>query len=85
MDTVESSVTNEEVGKLLGLSHSMVSRLRSGNRGASFDTMMSIERKLGWMVEAQVRSRAAGRWGLDFEAELVRKYGSLVHEAKDRV
>lgn len=82
MDTVKSTVTNEQVGKMLHLSHSMVSRLRSNDRNPSFETMVEIERKFGWMMESQIRSRTAGRWGVEFEEVLVRKFDPdlVVHE-----
>lgn len=83
MDTVKATVTNEKVAQDLGLSHSMISRLRSGGRNPSFETMIAIERKLAWTVEAQIRSRTAGRWDVDFEGILGQKYDRpLVRETQ---
>jgi transcriptional regulator with XRE-family HTH domain len=84
MDPVKSSVTNEQVAKDLGLSHSMVSRLRSGGRNPSFETMIAIERKLKWLMEDQIRARTAGRWDSSFEELLAKTYDqrTLVHQTQ---
>lgn len=53
--------TNEEIGQRIGLSHSGVSRIRSGGRTPNIQTMGRIERACGWTIEEQSRAAAQGR------------------------
>lgn len=71
-----SLATNVEVAERLGLTHSGVSRLRSGDRRASFDVMARIEKRLGWELSYQVNARRDGKWAEAFEAVLVKEYGA---------
>ena len=50
-------MTNEEIGKLIGLSYSAVSRVRRGERLPSIDVMVAIESHFGWSVSDQVKVR----------------------------
>lgn len=61
------SPTNSEVGAALGLTHSGVSRIRSGKRLPSIDRMNHIAEFYGWGVEAQMEARAAGTYATEFE------------------
>ncbi len=53
-------MTNEEIGKLIGLSYSAVSRLRRGERLPSVGVMVAISDQLGWSVDEQVTTRVVG-------------------------
>jgi transcriptional regulator with XRE-family HTH domain len=66
-------MTNEEIGKLIGLSHSAVSRLRRGERLPSIQVMLNVQDVFGWAITDQiwVRSYAgAGGYGQAFNDEL---------------
>lgn len=52
-------MTNEEIGKLIGLSYSAVSRLRRGERLPSVDVMVAISTHFGWGVADQVQVRTS--------------------------
>jgi len=52
-------VTNEEIGKKLGLTYSAVSRLRRGERLPSIGVMMAVETHFAWSVADQVKTRAS--------------------------
>lgn len=62
--------TNEAVGQLLGLSHSGVSRIRSGARIPLLTTMQRIERALGWPVGLQAAAAARGDYAAQFEQRI---------------
>lgn len=47
-------MTNEEIGKLIGLSHSAVSRLRRGERLPSIAVMVTIQDVFGWAITDQI-------------------------------
>jgi len=55
----ESGLTNQQVGELIGLTYSAVSRLRSGDRLPSIPTMYNIEVAFGWPVADQLEMRTA--------------------------
>lgn len=61
-------LTNVELGKVLGLDHSSISRLRRGERGASIDVMLRIEDLWRWTVRDQRAALKSGTYGLKFEA-----------------
>ena len=73
-DTDQPRVTNGQLGTWLGLTHVTVSRLRSGARGASPDTMSLFAEKLGWSVDDQVKARLAKSYHTDFETYACREY-----------
>jgi len=60
-------VTNQELGELIGLSHSSVSRLRSGERGTSTTVMLRVEEALGWDLHDQIKSRDDGTYASKLE------------------
>lgn len=53
--------TNEEIGQRIGLSHSGVSRIRSGGRIPNLVTMGRIEQATNWTIEQQSRAASEGR------------------------
>jgi transcriptional regulator with XRE-family HTH domain len=63
--------TNEEIGQRIGLSHSGVSRIRSGGRIPNLVTMGRIEQATGWTIEEQSRAAATGR--LNYTIEFVKR------------
>lgn len=64
-------VSNQELGELIGLSHSSVSRLRSGERGTSVQVMLKIEDVLGWDLHDQIAQRDKGKYAAKLERLLV--------------
>lgn len=60
-------VSNQEVGELIGLSHSSVSRLRSGERGTSVQVMLKVEKLLGWDIHDQIEQRDKGKYAEKLE------------------
>lgn len=55
-------MTNQALGQLVGLSHSSVSRLRSGERGTSVAVMLKIEEVFGWDLRDQIARRDDGSY-----------------------
>lgn len=49
--------TNDEVGRRIGLTHSAVSRIRSGQRLPGIQTMINIRNAFDWPLDEQVRLR----------------------------
>lgn len=70
-----SQVTNQKVGEDLGISHSMVSRIRSGDRRPSLEVMLKMHEEWDWPLDVQAFSWTMGSYARDFEAELVKAYG----------
>lgn len=68
-------VTNEQIAKDLNITHSMVSRVRSGDRTPSLETMLTIHEVFKWGLEQQALARAMGRYATEFETALARHYG----------
>lgn len=50
-------LTNEAFGKLLGLSHATISRIRGGTRMPSGEIMLKIATLMDWPVEEQMRAK----------------------------
>lgn len=74
--TARALVTNEQVAQNLGISHSMVSRIRSGDRLPSYTLMHRIEAALQWTIADQVTAtRPPITYAQEFELALVRRYG----------
>lgn len=75
MDTMDRSpVTNQRVGEDLGVSHSMISRIRSGDREPSIHLMMRIRDVLDWDITSQATAIGEGDYGVHFEAILIKHY-----------
>ena len=68
--------TNSQLARLLGMSTSGISRLRSGGRLPSVALMLRIEGKLGWSVAEQAIARERGTYGVEFEAAVTRAIAS---------
>jgi transcriptional regulator with XRE-family HTH domain len=64
--------TNHEVGARIGLSHSGVSRIRSGTRLPSVPVMSKIASEYGWDLNDQVEARYHGSYHVEFERVLTR-------------
>jgi len=67
-----AKVTNQRVAEDLGITHSAVSRIRSGERRPSIDLMKRVAGRFGWEVGDQVHSQ---QYATDFEAVLTSYYG----------
>lgn len=63
------TLTNRELGDLVGLTHSSISRIRSGTRIPSSDVMLQIERVFGWPIDEQIRARS--KYAAEFERRVV--------------
>lgn len=59
--------TNREVADRIGLTHSAVSRIRSGQRYPGVEVMGVIAREFKWPVNSQVEARLAGVYADRFE------------------
>jgi len=81
MTMTNAAATNREIGEILGLTHAGVSRLRSGDRLPSIDTMFNIEAEYGWKIDAQMRARKKGSYSAEFEQALVQHHGALLASA----
>lgn len=62
--------TNEEVAQRIGLTHSGVSRIRSGARNASITAMRAIENEYQWPIQDQIAAREAGTYAENFEIHI---------------
>lgn len=69
-----ATITNESIARDLGVSHSTVSRIRSGDRLPSVPLMVQIERAYNWSVQEQVRSRESGKYPSAFEYAVQQQY-----------
>lgn len=64
------ALTGLDVAKSLGLSESGVSRLRSGGRMPSYQTMAKVAEVFGWPIDSQVVHRMNGTWGEQFNKQI---------------
>lgn len=78
-----AAVTNMEVGTLIDMGYTGISRLRSGDRNPSIAAMLRIERAFGWSLVDQVHARERGEFGKAFEQTLINRYGTI-SEPKNR-
>lgn len=80
METIEppfrAPVTNEQVSKDLGISNSMVSRLRNGDRHPSVALMRRITEVYRWRGESQMGVFGGPAYARKFEEALSRHYSS---------
>lgn len=72
---MRAAITNVQIGKDIGLDHTTVSRIRSGERLPSIDVMVDVELRYGWRVEQQIKSRLDGTYAEDLETKLVKMFG----------
>lgn len=70
-----SLATNEWVAQQLGLTHSMISRIRSGDRRPSIEVMGKIQERFHWSLNKQLEARREGNYAAQFELILGRQYG----------
>lgn len=63
-------VTNEQIAKDIGVTHSMVSRIRSGDRYPSYATMKQIERAYNWSVPDQLKARDEEKYAATLEYQV---------------
>ncbi len=68
-------MTGAELAEALGLSESTVSRLASGDRRPSIDTMFEVQRVLDWPIEQQLDLLRDGRraYGCEFKQRMERE------------
>lgn len=67
-EEMRAAIRNRDVAEPLHLSHSGVSRLLSGRRSPSLETMQDIETVYGWTVQAQSDAKRDGVWSDAFLA-----------------
>lgn len=73
-------ITNEQVGRDLGVTHSAISRIRSGKRHPSVTLMRRIEKTYGWKGDAQLRVFGSQTYAAEFEQCLTRHYAEKVSQ-----
>ena len=76
MDTMDtrSLVTNQKVADDLGITHSAVSRIRSGDRFPSLALIIKIEALLQWSMKDQARRLGSASYAEEFESRLAHHY-----------
>lgn len=78
-----AAITNVQVGALIGMGHTGVSRIRSGDRLPSVEKMVDIETAIEWPVSEQVAARTPrGKYAEQFEEHLARKFGKVVDDVR---
>lgn len=63
-------VTNQWVADQIGISNSMVSKIRSGDRFPSFNVMLKIEKAFNWDTVKQIEARKDNKYQSEFEDRL---------------
>lgn len=63
-------LSNIALGRILGLDHTSISRLRRGERGCSVAVMLRIEETFGWSVREQHAALKDGSFPQKFEFEV---------------
>lgn len=76
MDT-RAPATNQKVADDLGITHSAVSRIRSGDRFPSVALMRNIETAYGWRLADQARLLGTQRYAIEFETWIAKNCVSL--------
>lgn len=72
---IRSAATNAEVGLLIGLDHTSISRLRSGTRRPSLTVMSAMSDHFDWSLDDQALALRNGCYHVEFEKILIHKYG----------
>lgn len=72
---MRAKITNVEVGKLIGVGHTMVSRIRSGDRLPSRTLLYRIAVEFNWDMFEQMSAIEAKTYHEQFEAKLIALYG----------
>lgn len=70
----KASVTNQRVAEDLGVTHSMISRIRSSDRFPGLDLLVRISTLLTWSLDDQAKAAQAGRYAEEFEKRLATHY-----------
>lgn len=60
MAPVVGHITNEELGRRIGVGHSMASRIRSGHRAPGAQTMRRLSSELGIPIEELLEAHGKG-------------------------
>ena len=71
---MQPKVTNQKVADRLGINHSTVSRIRSGERHPSLNLMRKIEAEYDWDLMAQIRINGTVAYKREFERVLAEHY-----------
>lgn len=71
-----AAASNAAIATELGLTHAMVSRLRSGKRNPSVQTIGKVCAVFKWAQEAQVTAMNDGTYAVEFEKILIARFGS---------
>jgi transcriptional regulator with XRE-family HTH domain len=66
-----TTLSNEKIGQLLGVSHATVSRYKSGDRFPELDNMARIADVFGWGLDEQYAARQDGTYADKFNERLV--------------
>lgn len=74
MDVMRASVTNERVARDLGVTHSAVSRIRSGDRTPGMTVLYNIGILLRWSLDDQAEACRTGRYAQELEERLAKHY-----------
>ena len=72
---MRADITNVDLGRLLELAPSYVSRIRSNERKPSISILMRIATELDWDLSEQGRAVVDDTYGVEFEKKLVEFYG----------
>lgn len=74
--TVQTTLTNVEVGRRIGLHHTSVSRIRKGERVPSLEVMQVIAKQFGWTLDDQAQCKAQGRddYAAGFERQIKHRH-----------
>lgn len=67
-------VTNQRVADDLGITHSAVSRIRSGDREPSIALGARIAVLFNWSLDDQAKAMRVGNYSVLFEQRLAHKY-----------
>lgn len=71
-----NSITNTQIAEDIGLTHSGVSRIRSGDRLPSISVMAKIADVYGWSPDSQMAARFHGKYPERFEEVLEAHYAA---------
>ena len=72
--STRSRVTNQKVADDLHITHSAVSRIRSGDRLPSLQLIRRIYAAYGWSYDEQMKDLHPERYATEFEKVLIRRY-----------
>lgn len=62
-----------ELAEMTGLSEATISRLASGERGPSLETMEKVRLALGWSIERQTDGVRCGNYAQEFKQRMERR------------